>query len=147
MTATDYIRSIQCQSGVAYLHRDGYVVMDQVPRATQTWETACELMRAGVQLSEPGKRAAVVVLANESRTDRGARRAFQEVGAELLGCVALVVRSKVSEVTGNFFLRINNPPYPMRLFGDPAEASSWVKEHIGQPLGPGAEAILRGDAP
>lgn len=117
------------------------IVIDQVPRATQTWDAALEMLRAAVVLTD-GQRAAAVVLANESRTDRSGRRAFQEAGQELLSCVALVVRSRVSEVTGNFFLRIHSPRYPMSMFKDADEACAWAVDYVGEPLGPGAERYL-----
>lgn len=142
MNPFQHSRSIQCSCAMAYDHPSGTVTLDQTPRALQTFETACEMMRASVELAPDGHKPAMVVLANESRTDRGARRAFQEVGGPVLACVALVVQSKVAEVTGNFFLRINRPPYPMRLFGDVDEARAWAAEHLGQPLPAEAAALL-----
>lgn len=116
-------------------------MIDQVPRALQTWDTALAILRASVELAG-GRKAAVVVISNESRTDRGGRRAFQEAGGELCACVAMVVKSRVSAVTGNFFLKIHSPKYPMNLFEDVDAASAWAVPHVGQPLGAGAAEYL-----
>ena len=40
---------------------------------------------------------------------------------------ALLIGSPVSRVIGNFFLGINRPPYPTRLFTSEAEAIKWLK--------------------
>ncbi|MCA9567989.1 MAG: hypothetical protein KC656_09105 [Myxococcales bacterium] len=137
------VTTLYCSGGTVNLHPDGYVVSDLVPRTTQTWDTACEMLLAGASLA-PGFKQAAIVITNESRTERDGRRAFAEVGAPLLSCVALIVRSRVSEVTGNFFLRLNRPAYPTRLFGSVEAAVEWVVPHVGQPIGPeGIELLER----
>ena len=42
--------------------------------------------------------------------------------------VALIVGSAVSRVIGNFFIGLNKPPYPTRLFTDEAEAIAWLQK-------------------
>ncbi|MCB9679761.1 MAG: hypothetical protein H6737_31940 [Alphaproteobacteria bacterium] len=121
---------ITTTTATIWLDPRGFVVVDQVPRALQTWETAAEMLHATRKALPGDAPIAVLVLSNESRTDRGGRRAFAEIGGKQNACVALVVQSKVSEVTGNFFLRINKPPYPMRLFDDVEEAAEWAATHV-----------------
>jgi hypothetical protein len=99
-------------------------MVDQVPRVLQTHATAVEMLEAASLLAPDGLRA-IVVLTNQSSTDRGARQAFSEV-TEGYVCIALVVKSRVSEVTGNFFLRLNGPKCPMRLFKNVDDASEWA---------------------
>lgn len=40
--------------------------------------------------------------------------------------VAILVDGPVSVVLGNFFLRLQRPPYATRLFRDEAEARQWL---------------------
>lgn len=122
---------IEVSTALVWRDARGFVVCDQVPRALQTWDTACEMMQAGRRLQPEGN-IAMVVLSNESRTTRGARQAFAELGATQNACVALVVRSRVSEITGNFFLRINRPPFPMRLFEEADDAIEWALGYVGR---------------
>ena len=39
---------------------------------------------------------------------------------------ALVVGSPVSRVIGNFFVGLNRPKYPLRLFDDQEFATAWL---------------------
>jgi len=45
--------------------------------------------------------------------------------------VALIVGSPVSRVIGNFWLGIDRPPYPARLFTDPEAAQRWLVARRG----------------
>jgi hypothetical protein len=49
---------------------------------------------------------------------------------QVVKAVALLIGSPVSRVIGNFFLGINKPPYPTRIFTSEAEALSWLKNII-----------------
>lgn len=124
-------KCIECSTATVWLDPRGFVVVDQVPRALQTGPTAAEMMAAARKLVPGTGLIPMLVLANESRTDRDARQTFTE--ATHNACVGLVINSKVSEVTGNFFMRINRPPYPMRLFGDVDDAIAWVLEYVPRP--------------
>lgn len=46
---------------------------------------------------------------------------------EVHRAVALVVGSPLSRAIGNFFLGLNKPAMPMRLFTDEDEAVGWLK--------------------
>lgn len=122
-----------CETAVITRHEQGYVIIDQTPGALQTWDTASEMMHAVATLVPETERAAIVVITNQSRTTRDARRAFSEVGGQVLSCVALVIDSRISEITGNFFLRLNSPPYPSRLFRDETAAREWATQFVGVP--------------
>ena len=49
---------------------------------------------------------------------------------EFLYAVALVVRSLVSRAIGNFFLGLNKPAVPTRLFTDDEDALAWLRTFI-----------------
>ena len=122
---------IQCKTAHLYRHEDGYVVFDQHTGATQDAKTATEMVDAARELVPEDELAAALVLSNQSRTTREARHILSDYGREHLACVALVIESRISEITGNFFLRVNRPNYPMQLFRDVAEARKWVAGFVG----------------
>ncbi len=64
-------------------------------------------------------------ITREARLFASSAEAVQVVGA-----VALFIGSPISKVIGNFFLGINKPPYPTRLFTTEAEALSWLKNFV-----------------
>lgn len=135
------LQSVSCNGGTVNLHPDGFIVSNLYGDVKQDWATACEMLDASERLL-PGQRTCTMVLVNKSSATRDGRRAFEEVGEHLIERVAMVITSKVGEMTGNFFLRINQPPYPMRLFTDPLAAAEWLAPHTGSELAPEGAAVL-----
>ncbi len=63
--------------------------------------------------------------------EKEARRHFSTNGRETrITCFALMVKSPVSRVIGNFFMSLNKPPIPARLFDDEAAAIAWLKTFL-----------------
>lgn len=52
------------------------------------------------------------------------------VAAEVISATALLIASPLSRALGNFFLGLNKPHMPTRLFTDEAEAMAWLREHL-----------------
>jgi len=51
-----------------------------------------------------------------------------EMPEQYAKAVALIEKSPVSKVIGNFFLGINKPPFPTKLFTKKHEAIHWLKK-------------------
>lgn len=49
-----------------------------------------------------------------------------ERAGRYLSRVALVADSPLTRTIGNFFMRLNRPPFPVRIFDGEAEALSWL---------------------
>ena len=47
--------------------------------------------------------------------------------AKVVLAVALLVRSSIGRMMGNFFLGINKTVFPLRLFGEPEPAIEWLR--------------------
>jgi hypothetical protein len=45
---------------------------------------------------------------------------------EIMSAVALVVGGPLSRAIGNFFLGLNIPPFPVKLFSDETKAREWL---------------------
>lgn len=59
---------------------------------------------------------------------REARSMFASAeAATLFAATALLVGSPLSRALGNFFLGLNKPQMPTRLFTDEAEALAWLR--------------------
>jgi hypothetical protein len=60
--------------------------------------------------------------------DQAARRyfSFSKDQRALSSRVALIAGNPVSRVIGNFFVGLNRPEIPTRLFGDEASAVAWL---------------------
>jgi len=62
--------------------------------------------------------------------NKDANEYLSKEGNALLLCGAIIVGSHVSEILGNFYLRINNPILPTRLFRTKEKARDWVKSFL-----------------
>ena len=61
---------------------------------------------------------------------REAREHFSALGRESkTNALGIVIKSAVSRVIGNFFLGLNKPAVPTRLFDNENEALEWLKNH------------------
>jgi len=49
--------------------------------------------------------------------------------SELKIAMAMVVSSRMQHFVGTLFLRFNRPPYPMKIFREPADAIGWLQGH------------------
>jgi hypothetical protein len=60
---------------------------------------------------------------------RDARKHFSTNGREVrINCFAVLVKSPLSKVIGNFFLGLNKPQIPARLFDEEQEALEWLSK-------------------
>jgi hypothetical protein len=60
-----------------------------------------------------------------------AREHFSTNGRDThVSAFGIIVSSTVSRVIGNFFMGINKPPVPTRLFSDEAAATKWLLNFV-----------------
>ncbi len=105
---------------------DGIVHLVWVAGSHITLEDATQATAAMEQLTG-GQPAGLVVDAHNSSTmDRAARMEFVR-RVDLVSAVALVVTTPLSRLMGNFFIAINSPAAPTRLFDDDASAIAWLQ--------------------
>ncbi len=51
----------------------------------------------------------------------------------MVSAVALIVDTPLSRILGTFFLSVNKPPYPVRMFDDEESAVAWLRAFVGSP--------------
>jgi hypothetical protein len=52
--------------------------------------------------------------------------------SDLQAAVALIVGTPLTRVMANFFLSVNKPVFPTRMFDDEASAVAWLLEFVGR---------------
>jgi hypothetical protein len=68
-------------------------------------------------------------------TSREARLAYGGERSERLLCaLAILVESPISRAIGNFFIGLNRPSLPTKIFTSEQAALGWLKEHELLPL-------------
>lgn len=62
---------------------------------------------------------------------REAREFFSTRGRDTNTCAfGIVIKSPLSRTVGNFFLGLNKPAVPTRLFDNETDAVEWLKNHV-----------------
>ncbi len=85
------------------------------------------------KLSHGTKHPALIDMTNVQTIDYAARKYIAEETGDVINAVALITRSPISRVIGNFFIGINKPTYPARLFTNQHDAIHWLQEVTKQP--------------
>lgn len=116
------------RTGRIRLGEDGIVRAVIIPGAEQTLEDAKEQVAAVWKVSQ-GRRRPVLVDAREGRfMDRAARVYYaSDEAARFRSASALLVGSTVTRVMASFFLGLNKPTHPVRLFTSEDEALDWLR--------------------
>jgi hypothetical protein len=107
---------------------DGIVRTKVKPGADVTVEYAKENSEA-VNALYTGHKFPLLIDSRGIRSmTRDARNQFTTKGRETnTMAFAIIIDSAVSKVVGNFFLGINKPAVPTRLFDNETEAEAWLK--------------------
>jgi hypothetical protein len=79
-----------------------------------------------------GQKMAVMIFSQGvTGIDKPAREFFASPkGTEGLSASAIVVNSPFSRLLGNFFLRVNKAPIPVKLFSNISSAEKWLQQFI-----------------
>lgn len=59
-------------------------------------------------------------------------RMASERAGRYLASVALIADNPLTRMIGNFFMRLNQPPFPLRIFDDEVSALAWLADEAGQ---------------
>jgi hypothetical protein len=104
---------------------DGIVHLAWAPQTRMTLDDAQGAIAAMVQLTGGRPSPLLVNTQNAATRDRDARMEFVR-RADLVTAVALIVATPLSRIMGNFFLSVNSPSAPTRLFDDEESAIAWL---------------------
>ncbi len=124
------VASRTCPRFTVVLREDGLLAYYPVPGLIITYEVALEVFEYGRQITDI-PRPTLVLMQDLARVDREARAYFAtEQYMSVSGQTALVVGSPVSRVIGNFFVGLNRPKYPYKIFDDPELAAEWLRGFV-----------------
>ena len=114
--------------GIMTMREDGIALFESRPGAHETLPAAKEVVEGYNHLGGGRRLLAVADIRRARSVDRAARQyyASDEMTA-VVRALALVVDSGVSRVLGNFFLGLNKPSIPTRLFRSVDDGVTWLK--------------------
>jgi len=116
---------ITTRTAKVWLREDGIIqTVISLPNARESLEDAKANIAAATTLSPGKRRPKLVDMRAVQGIDREARAYYSGGFAT---AVALLVGSPVTRVMANFFIGLNKPPVPTRLFTSEDEAVAWLK--------------------
>jgi hypothetical protein len=115
-----------------WLHPAGYVVAEVRPGLVADLDDAVVNVAAVGQLAAGLPRPLLLDMrAHATAATRECREYYAGVEAQKVNvAVAMLVRSNISRVIGNFFLGLNKTRFPFRMFSDVDEAVAWLGEFL-----------------
>lgn len=129
--AGSIVASRTCSEFVVGLRTDGILVYQPRPGADVSIEFAAKVLELGLQIANGRTRPTLVLMQDVAHIARAARTFFASDAYLTLTCqTALVVRSPVSRVIGNFFIGLNRLKYPCRIFDDQERAVAWLQATV-----------------
>jgi hypothetical protein len=124
------VASRECPWFTVVLRDDGILAFHPIAGLVLTHEVALQVIQVGLQIADEPK-PTLVLMQDMARVERDARAFFaSEEYMRLCSQTALVVGSPVSRVIGNFFVGLNRPKYPYKLFEDPELAAEWLRGFV-----------------
>jgi hypothetical protein len=112
-----------------WLGEDGIIHAVIHPGLVTNLEDAEENVRGFAEVAVGVKRYAVIDMrAHAASATRAAREHYASTeNAKTVLAVALLVRSAISRMMGNFFLGLNKTEFPLKLFAEPEPALEWLR--------------------
>jgi hypothetical protein len=122
------MREIETGTSQFVLRDDGIVQQTAKPGLKQELADAKENMKAFFELAGGQKRLLLVDLRKTGPTGSGVREYYAEHSVHL-HATAMVIEGALSEMIGNFFIRLNRPAAPTKLFTSEPAAVAWLLTH------------------
>jgi len=124
-------QQLDLRTGRVWLDDDGIVHADIKAHAELGLDDAHEWMRQ-IGIASTGKPRPVLVDYGRLKSiSRDARRYFASPAVEPAPtATALVITSPIGRAIGNFFMGLNKPDTPTKLFTDQATATDWLRSFV-----------------
>lgn len=134
------VRRVGGTSAGAYyeLEPDIVVAVPQKGHVQREPDAQASLDEFGRIVRERGRRAALIVLVDEVRSqDAASRRVWADQADPDLYCgLALVCSSALARAIGSFFMGLNRPRVPLKMFADLEAAKQWCRSMVEEHGGP-----------
>lgn len=119
------------RTGKIWLEGDGIVRFTYFPKVEVTLADAKKSIAVVLKISKGKTQPLFVDSRGIKSMEREARTYYAgEEAAKAVSACALLIGSPISRVIGNFFLGINKPKFPVKLFTSESEAIEWLRRFI-----------------
>jgi hypothetical protein len=122
------VSPLEVRTHIIWLEDDGIVRVKVKPNIQIALQDAQVCIRAVSDVCGGKRHPALIDMRGLVGMDREARLYFAgEETAKVESAAALIIESPLSKAIGNFFMGLNKPIIPTRLFTSEAEALAWLK--------------------
>jgi len=122
---------IEVRTGRIWLGDDGIIRATTNPETDLTLADAKEQIEATAKIGRDERLPVLVDFSNMRSQDRECRAYFAgEETAKAVRACAILVTSPVGRVIGSFFMGLNKPVAPTKLFTSETEAIEWLKRFL-----------------
>ena len=123
---------IETRTERLWLHPAGYVIAEVRPGLVANLDDAIENVAAVGRLAVGIPRPLLLDMrAHATSATRECREYYAGAEAQEVNlAAAMLVRSNISRLIGNFFLGLNKTRFPFRMFSDLGEAVAWLRAAI-----------------
>ena len=124
-------RKFKTQKAIVFMDEHDIIHVNYPDKIGVTLEDAKEEVALCSKIRDGEKVLSIVDLSKIKFVDKEARNyyASKEL-TKIYSAVVLIVNSPVSRVIGNFFLGLNKPSIPLKLFSNEKEGVKWLKRFI-----------------
>jgi hypothetical protein len=119
---------IKTRTATLWIGEDGIGRLAILHGAEETLEDVINNVEAGIKLDEGRKIPLLCDISGLKSISREAREFYTgEETTKLVSASAILVDSQVGRLIGNFFIAVNRPSYPTRIFISESKAIEWLK--------------------
>lgn len=118
-------KRIQTDAGYMVMEDDGIIRFRVTPGATVDAVAAEQCVKGAAELAGDKLHLLLIDMRGLNSITQEARHVYNDGPAS---AVALLIGSPVSRVIGSFFLGLNKPDYPLKLFTSEDKAIEWLKD-------------------
>lgn len=123
--------AVETRTARLWMGEDGILRVVNKPGVEMDLAAAEENVTTGARLSHGRKVPILINLGTMRSMSKEARDYLAgEKGAQATQCQALVVNNPIGKVIGNFFLGLNKPSFPIKLFTSEEAAIEWLRGFV-----------------
>lgn len=124
------IGEVSTRSSRVWLDDEGIIQEVVNPGSVLDLADAKESIAAEAKFAQGRRLPLLVDMSQVKSISRAARTVYAKEGPTIVCAVALVVGSPLNRMIGNFFLGLNRPLIPLRLFSSTADAAAWLRQFL-----------------
>lgn len=125
------MQSIKNNKSTSTLIEPGIFVNEFNPGVEVDENDLLEAKRSNMEMAQGKRYAVLVAFGYLAEMQKGAREKAASSGfKDNTIALALLAKSLGQKITGNFYMKINEPAVKTRLFTDRQEAINWLREQL-----------------